>query len=44
MTLFDFINFTGTSLVEVFEKKRNENILSIERKSLGLGQIFWQKD
>ena len=25
-------------------KKRNKNILSIKRKSLGLGQIFLQKD
>jgi hypothetical protein len=24
--------------------KRNKNILSIERKNLGLGQIFWPKD
>jgi hypothetical protein len=24
--------------------KRNKNILSIERKKLGLGQIFWPKD
>jgi hypothetical protein len=24
--------------------KEIKNILSIERKNLGLGQIFWQKD
>ena len=42
--LFDFINFTGTRLEEVSIKKSNKNVLNIERKSLGLGQIFLKKD
>ena len=39
-----FYQFYSYKIGESILKKRNKNILSIERKSLGLGQIFLQKD